>query len=151
MNAAAVSFKLNIRFDIGELERVSRWIFETGQNLNLPESILFDFDLCAHEALANVIAYAKENFRCQPIQLELVADTASVSLTIRDKTQAFNPLDAPQPKPVSNLVHVQIGGLGVHLIRSLMDVCSYERINESNSLTMRAYLPVDAAVAAQRL
>lgn len=144
--AVSSEFELAIACDLSEVGRVSEWLGDIGKNRNLPPSLVSDFDVCAHEAVVNIISYAREEFRHHPILLELSIDERIVALTIRDRGQAFNPLEAPPPGQVASLQEAPIGGLGIHLIRKLMDECSYRRTDGGNCLTLKVYLPVAEVV-----
>ena len=143
MDTIGIDSKLAIQFDFHELERISKWLNETGKILNLPDSLVGDLDLCTHEAVANIISYAEEHARHHPIEISLATENDSVILRIQDRGQAFNPLEMPPPEQAKNLKEAKVGGMGIHLIRSLMDECSYERQNESNVLVLKACLQMN--------
>ena len=58
-------------------------------------------------------------------------------ITITDTGIPFNLLNAPPPDLTSNLVDRPIGGLGIHLVRSLMNSVEYERKGGKNRLHLR--------------
>jgi anti-sigma regulatory factor (Ser/Thr protein kinase) len=60
-----------------------------------------------------------------------------LNVTIADTGAPFNPLNAPPPDLTSNLVDRPIGGLGIHLVRSLMNSVEYEREGGENRLRLR--------------
>lgn len=61
-----------------------------------------------------------------------------LELRIEDDGRAFDPLSVPPRRPYDNLEHAEVGGLGIHLMRSLMDACHYMRKNDKNILTLSA-------------
>jgi anti-sigma regulatory factor (Ser/Thr protein kinase) len=57
---------------------------------------------------------------------------------VEDDGRAFDPLQAERPPPPVNLEEAPIGGLGIHLIRSMLDECHYRREAGWNRLTLIA-------------
>ncbi len=60
-----------------------------------------------------------------------------ITVEIEDDGRAFDPFDAPPPDLTSSIEERAIGGLGVHLVRSLTDDASYERRDGRNIVTLR--------------
>jgi anti-sigma regulatory factor (Ser/Thr protein kinase) len=61
--------------------------------------------------------------------------------TIEDSGKAFNPLDRPEVDTSVSLDNKPIGGLGIHMIRKLMDRVVYERSSPINRLILIKKLP----------
>ena len=72
------------------------------------------------------------------IQVDVTAH--EVTVEIADDGHPFNPLDADAPDTKLDLEAREIGGLGIHLVRSLMDEVSYRRRGEGNWLRIRKTL-----------
>ncbi len=141
------SSDLAIRFDLSELNRVSEWLNDIAARFPLPASLAWILEVCAHEAITNIISYSGADADC-PIQLHFTLEGGLASLSILDKGQAFNPLEAPPPKPANKLEEAVLGGLGIHLIRNLADECGYQRQNDSNVLVIKIFLPTEAGARA---
>jgi anti-sigma regulatory factor (Ser/Thr protein kinase) len=60
-----------------------------------------------------------------------------LEVAIVDDAAAFNPLEARPPDTASGLDERPIGGLGIHVVRKLMDEMAYERREGRNRLTLR--------------
>jgi anti-sigma regulatory factor (Ser/Thr protein kinase) len=79
--------------------------------------------------------------RCSPaedaIEVGLKLSGPELDITITDTGIPFNPLNAPPPDLTSSLADRPIGGLGVHLVRSLMNSVEYERQGGENRLRLR--------------
>ena len=82
------------------------------------------------------------------VELSLVlADGGVVMYPIEDDGAAFDPLTLPQPNIEATIGDRRVGGLGVYLVRKLMDAVSYQRNGSRNQLRMSKHIeePVGAA------
>jgi serine/threonine-protein kinase RsbW len=120
---------------------VGEWLDTAFRQLGLPADLLFKFDLCAEEAVTNTISYAFPEHGAHEISLRLSVSKLMVCLEIEDDGVAFNPLDAPQHVQPASLEEAHIGGLGIVLIRRLMDECTYARQGGRNVLRMTTIVP----------
>lgn len=120
------------------LRPMSEWLDESIRAGGLPEALAFKFDLCANEAVTNIISYAYTDGAPHDISLRLFREGGAVSLEIVDDGVAFNPLQRPQHAAPARLEDADVGGLGVDLIRSFMSECRYVRRDGRNVLTLTA-------------
>ncbi len=130
--------RLMIPNQLSALRRMSEWLEETIRELDAPEQMSFKFDLCANEAVANIISYAYRDSGTHEITLSLSRDDDLLCLEIEDDGIAFDPLARPEHEQPESLADASIGGLGVDLIRKFMDECRYVRRNGHNVLTLAA-------------
>ena len=132
------SHSLELRNDLSELQRMSVWIHRTGRLMGVPDAVLSDLDLCAAEAVTNIIDYSG----CHWIRVRLIPGQGQVDLEVEDDGKSFNPLVyAPAPAAAS-LEQAHLGGRGILLVRGLMTECSYRRRDGKNIFTMsRACAP----------
>ncbi|HEY4374877.1 MAG TPA: ATP-binding protein [Burkholderiales bacterium] len=143
--------RLSITNRIPELRRMSEWLHIAAATTGLPRDLTQRFDLCANEAVANIIGYGYEGAdgdEAREISLEFSSGPAGATLTIRDHGKPFDPLAAPEHEQPADLEHAAIGGLGIHLIRRLMDECGYRREDGANVLHLSARAPADTAAPA---
>jgi anti-sigma regulatory factor (Ser/Thr protein kinase) len=106
-----------------------------------PAAVTHDLQVVLDEALANVITHG---YGGDPggeilVRLERLAD--SFVLEIEDAGTAFDPLQAPPPDLKAPLRRRQVGGLGMHFVRSLMDEVSYTRSGGRNRLRLVKHVP----------
>jgi serine/threonine-protein kinase RsbW len=94
------------------------------------------FLLALDEILSNIVRHGLAGRRAA-IDLTFSTDDDEVAVEIVDTAEAFNPLLAPPPDTSSPLQQRQPGGLGIALVRQLMDDVRYERRNERNHFVMR--------------
>ncbi len=131
--------RLVIGNDVAELRRMTDWLLASGTASGIARDLVFNLDVCANEAVANIISYAYEDDKHHVIALELNTSAQGACLTIRDDGRPFNLLEVPVHQQPTSLADAKVGGLGVHLIRHLMSKCAYRRENGSNVLVLEMY------------
>ena len=122
--------------NVAELRRMSGWLRAYTEAADIPPECVHRLDVCANEAVTNIISYAYEEPGWHEITLELSETAQGVRLVIRDDGKPFNALEVPAHMTPASLDAAEIGGLGVHLIRRLMPHCDYRRENGINVLCL---------------
>ena len=87
--------------------------------------------------MTNIISHAYDDEDEHQIAIRVALDGEGVAVRVEDDGRAFNPLDVPRPDLGLDLAKRPIGGLGVHIVRSVMDALEYRRENDRNILIMR--------------
>jgi anti-sigma regulatory factor (Ser/Thr protein kinase) len=136
MTAARLANRLVIANQVTELRRMTEWLWANGTAADIPQDLLFKLDVCANEAVINIITYAYEDSRPHDITLELNKTEAGACLVIQDDGKAFNMLEVAEREKAESLADAAIGGLGIHLIRRLMERCDYQRQGAFNVLSL---------------
>lgn len=121
-----------------ELRRMSQWLNGCAVAMSLPAKAVFNLDVCANEAVANICSYAHEDGAQHEITLELTGTDEGVRLVIRDDGKPFNPLEWPEPAAFQSIEEARIGGLGILLMRQLLSGCDYRRNGSFNELILEA-------------
>jgi len=123
---------------------MSAWIHRTGELMGLPDALGSEFDLCANEAVTNIIRYAYEDSASHRISVRIRQALDHVDLEVEDDGRPFNPLEFPPAALASSLEQAPLEGRGIQLIRGLMAECRYQRRDGKNILTMvsRSRAPV---------
>jgi anti-sigma regulatory factor (Ser/Thr protein kinase) len=100
------------------------------------------FNLALEEVLTNVIAYAFPAGERHAIDVRIAWRDGTLHATVSDDGVAFNPLARPAPDLQAPIEQRQVGGLGIHLLRTLAETADYRRDGDRNILTfsMRAAL-----------
>jgi serine/threonine-protein kinase RsbW len=94
-------------------------------------------ELALEEILANIISYGYADDREHEITVSLDAQPGEVRVDVEDDGRPFNPLESPEPYTGDSLEDRPVGGLGIHLVRALMDGLEYRRQGDRNLLTMK--------------
>jgi serine/threonine-protein kinase RsbW len=121
---------------LSELERFNQVLTEFGRRQALSPGVVHDLNLALEEILINIISYAYTDNREHEIKVRLSARPGEVKAEVEDDGQPFNPLEAPEPDMNRPLEERTIGGLGIFLVRKLMDGVEYQRQADRNLLTI---------------
>ena len=128
-----------IRFpaDVREIERLNQLVRRFGELHEIPSRALYAVNLALDEVVTNVVRYGFEISAGQEVAVRVETTGDDLHSEVVDAGREFNPLDAPLPDLTAALEERALGGLGIHLVRSLMDRVEYRRENAKNVLTMR--------------
>ena len=122
--------------NLSEIGRVSSVLESLCQEQNVAEDARLDIQVCLEEGLTNVIRHSRPPESEDEIWVLASITPTEIEIRIEDNGSAFNPLSQPPPPLHLGLRERPAGGLGVHLIRTLMDRVEYERQPGCNCLTM---------------
>ena len=123
-----------------EVERLSRLVEAFGEAEGLPLDSIFNVNLALDEVITNIIHYAHNDGQQHPIVVRLAIESGVLTAQVEDDGRAFNPLDAPVPDLNASIDERPIGGLGIHLVRTMMSSVEYRRENGRNVLIMKKIL-----------
>ena len=113
----------------------SVWVRTLGAQHSLAKPWIEGFDLCVAELTANITDHAYSGGPGE-IRLQFEISSKWAELTVEDDGPAFDPLDRAAPKQPASLEDAPIGGLGIHLVRQTAEHCRYERLDQSNRMTV---------------
>ena len=126
--------------DISEINKLSQFIDEIGEEFSLTPDIIFNLNLVLEEAVANVINYAYPKEEHQSIYLSAKLQDGSIVFVLTDTGKEFDPTMAPEADITLSAEERPIGGLGIFLIRQIMNQVKYERIEGKNVPTLEKKL-----------
>ena len=126
--------------EISEISRLAAFIEEIGEEFGLTPDVVFNLNLVLEEAVVNVINYAYPKEDHQWIYLSAKLQDGSIILVLTDTGKEFDPTMAPEADITLSADEREIGGLGIFLIRQIMNEVKYERIEGKNVLTLEKKL-----------
>ena len=126
--------------DISEISRLYEFVEEVGNDFELSPDIVFNLTLVLEEAVVNIINYAYPKEEHESIYLSARMHEGSIVLVLTDTGKEFDPTAAPEADVTLSADDRQIGGLGIFLIRQIMNEVKYERIEGKNVLTLEKKL-----------
>ncbi|MFC6486415.1 ATP-binding protein [Nitratireductor sp. GCM10026969] len=107
---------------------------------NLAEEDVAELEVALDEILTNQVNYGYRDGLNHEILVSMTVEAGRLLLEIRDDGEPFDPLGVPEPDLSSDIEQRQIGGLGMHFVRRLLDKVEYQRRNGWNVLTLRKNL-----------
>lgn len=122
--------------DIQEMDKLEPFLNDFFERNKLDMSLLPQMDLALEEAIANVIMYAYPEGERGTVEICLEKKENLLQTRISDAGMPFNPLQQPEAKLASSIEERPIGGLGIHLIKEIMDEVEYQHKDGKNMLTM---------------
>ena len=118
----------------------------TADRLRIPERERSHLLIAADEIFSNIAEYAyPDGSGTVEVQLAANLDGSELSLIFADRGIPFDPLATTPPDTAAPLADRRIGGLGIHVVRRLMDRVAYRRTDDGrNLLTLTKRLPTTA-------
>jgi anti-sigma regulatory factor (Ser/Thr protein kinase) len=134
--------QIAIEPEIAEIPRLNEWVEEVLTAEGVGPTTILNATLAIEEAMANVIKHAFAGV-APPHRIALSLAVASDRLRIElcDNGREFDPASAAAPDLTSPLAEREPGGLGLHLIRTMMDRVEYRREAGENRLVLEKSLP----------
>ena len=134
---------LRIANDLAELTRVAESVDEFCAAQDLPPDCSFKLNIALEELLTNTISYGYDDGQRHEIALDVALDNDDLIAELSDDARAFDPLQAPPPDLDSPIEDRRIGGLGVHLVKTMMDEVSYAYRDSRNHVRLRKRIAAD--------
>ena len=131
---------LVLKNDLGEIKRLTDILYKLCEENDIGNKVLCDVTLALEEIFANIVHYAYEDDKKHSVKIHIKIQDDVFALEIKDDGKPFNPLDNPLVNTKAPFEERKIGGLGIHLVRNLMDELEYKRVNGKNILTMKVRL-----------
>jgi len=124
-------YSLVMRNDIQQIPTLAEWI----DSIGLPQELNMPVNLALEEAVTNVMLYAYPDASGQ-VLVEAETSPGRVVFTISDSGVAFDPTQQKEPDLTQGVEERPIGGLGIFLVRQIMDDVAYARKDDRNILTL---------------
>ena len=129
--------QLIVPADRGEFAVLQQWLTSISAELNIQERIKKQLMICCDEIFTNIASYAyPDENGSVAVTVEFVSETQSLRIIFSDSGIAFDPLAISEPDTSSALSERKIGGLGMFMVKKMMDSVEYCRKDEKNILTL---------------
>lgn len=125
-----------LRNELPELDRLAEGLRDFCLLHGMGEEAPADVRLAVEEAVSNTIRHGYLDREPHEIRLRASMQGDALVLEIEDDARAFNPLEAPLPDLTLPVEQKPVGGLGILLIRTVMDRAEYERVGGKNRLRL---------------
>lgn len=129
--------EIKIKNEVGELERVNQFVEEIGEELGLDMELQMNLNLVMEEMVSNVIFYAYPEGKHEEIELVAESDGKELTFVLSDKGKEFDPTLKEDADPNVNPMERDIGGMGIYIVKNIMNEVTYQRLEGKNLLTMK--------------
>ena len=131
-----LSDKITLFCDISRIPELSRFLDGIAVKLEMDPVLVGQLQLAAEEAVVNVMNYAYPEGSKGNVTIKAASDGHTLKLTIIDSGIAFDPTAKEKADTTLSAEERPIGGLGILMVREMMDSVNYERVDGRNILTI---------------
>ena len=128
--------ELRIKNQVSELEKVAQFVEEIGEKLGLNMELQMNLNLVMEEMVSNVIFYAYPEGEDAEIELLAKSDGKELTFVLSDQGKEFDPTAKEDANPDINPADREIGGMGIFIVKNIMNKVTYQRLEGRNLLTM---------------
>jgi serine/threonine-protein kinase RsbW len=129
--------RIELKNDLKEMGRLLDGVESWGQEQGLSPKMIFDLHLVLDEIFTNIVNYGYDDAAEHQVLIDVEREADDVRVRVEDDARAFNPLERPDPDLGVPLEERKVGGLGIYLVRQLMDEVEYTREGGKNVLSLR--------------
>ena len=133
-------YSFELKSNLSELDTLCQNLEEFGKKIGLSKKLIFEINLALDELFTNIISYGFNDEEEHVIKVTLSPDNEELCLCIEDDGIPFNPSDFETSDVACSVENCKVGGLGIHIIRKLMDEICYQRTDDKNILTLKKSL-----------
>jgi serine/threonine-protein kinase RsbW len=118
------------------LDEIREFVGEIARDGGFSGKDVYNIQLATDEAASNIIEHAYEGVSDGILELSCGMQADAIKIVLTDHGEPFDPASIPMPDLKADLSERKIGGLGIFLMRKLMDEVRYESHPETNSNTL---------------
>ena len=134
------SVRTSVTAEAAYLPQLTAFLQEFWTAAALPAAECMPFELALEEIFMNVVMHGSKGGDPRRVEVVLALTPEGLTMTVEDDGPGFDPLSLPNPDVTAELSDRPIGGLGIFLVRKMMDTVRYARIDGRNQLRMSKQL-----------
>lgn len=120
------SYRLRIPSQTDNLEIIRDFVSKVAKKVGFDEEDLNKIELAVDEACTNVIEHAYQHDESKDIDIAIKMDYQKFTVVVTDRGKSFNAREVELPDMENYLAELRVGGLGIYLIKTLMDEVDYQ-------------------------
>lgn len=128
--------KLTLVNKVDEISKLQEFVEDICEQAGIDMSVTMSLNLALEEAVTNVIVYAYPEGTEGTVDIIAESTDRQLKFTISDTGKAFDPTAQADADITLGIEERPIGGLGIFLVRQIMDTVNYRRQNDTNQLTL---------------
>ena len=140
VNHVLMKRELKIKNEEQELMKVNEFIEEVSEELGLDMHVMMKLQLVMEEMVSNVIFYAYPEGQKADITLIAESDGQEVTFVLSDQGREFDPTAKEDADTEINPMDREQGGMGIYIVKNIMNEVTYQRLEGKNLLTMKKSL-----------
>ena len=125
-----------IKNNVTELEKVAQFIEEIGEELGLSMELQMNLNLVMEEMVTNVICDADPKGEEADSELLAKSDGKELTFVLSDQGKEFDPTAKEDADLDVNPAERELGGMGIFIVKNIMNKVTYQRLEGKNLLTM---------------
>ena len=120
--------------------RVAEFMESVCDELQLDMHVAMKLEVAMEEMVTNVIFYAYPEGTTADISLTAESDDHEVTFVLSDSGMPFDPTAKEDADTETNPMDREQGGMGILIVKNIMNEVSYQRLGDTNQLTMKKKL-----------
>jgi anti-sigma regulatory factor (Ser/Thr protein kinase) len=129
--------KVTVKNRIEDLLRVNALFESFATQHDIAGRLRYHLLVSIEEILTNIIKYGFDEEGVHPIHITFRRVEDQIEMEFEDRGREFNPLEIGEPDLDSPIEDRQLGGLGIHLVKKMVDEAKYRREGDRNILLLR--------------
>jgi len=129
--------KVTVKNRIEDLLRVNALFESFATQHDIGGRLRYHLLVSIEEILTNIIKCGFDEEGVHPIHITFRRVEDQIEMEFEDRGREFNPLEIGEPDLDSPIEDRQLGGLGIHLVKKMVDEAKYRREGDRNILLLR--------------
>lgn len=129
-------FQLVIKNELANIDLVNDRFTAFAHGKKIPKKVVGAVCMAFDDLLTNIISYAYQDNEQHDICIQLFLKKNSIVIVIVDDGLPFDPFQGDAPETQLSIEERDVGGLGIHLVKEIMDDVSYQRKINQNVVTL---------------
>ena len=132
LNETVYSKTVRIKNELTEIDRLNDIFNNLCEEYKIPTLIYRKFNIVFDELINNIVSYGYSDDEKHEIKININITKDQLVVSLEDDAMAFNPLKLGAPETHASIEDREIGGIGIHMVKKLMDNVSYKRYIKKN-------------------